>query len=262
MLNKDQVLRAVQGSHTVYLMAGLVYKIKIWQTQWPMVMQNVIDACKATGARLVFFDNVYALGLVQGPITEASPIKPSSKKGEVRAQLCRMLLAEQEAGRLQVIIARAPDFYGIDTPNSFLNFMVIDRMKKGQRAQAFLRTDRVHSYIYTEDAGRATAILGTTDSAFNQIWNLPIAKPDLTTQQLAEITGKLSGTPVKFSILPRFMVSVLGLFIFFMKEMVEMLYQYEHDYVFDCSKFAAAFPDFKATLYEAGIQKTLAAAKA
>ena len=57
----EQVKKAVQGSAVVYLTAGLQYDIKVWQQQWPVVMQNVIEGCKATGAKLVFFDNVYTV---------------------------------------------------------------------------------------------------------------------------------------------------------------------------------------------------------
>src|SRR2546423_14499440 len=59
LLNPETVNNAVKGAEVVYLVAGLQYKIKIWQTQWPLIMQNVIRACEQHNAKLVFFDNVY-----------------------------------------------------------------------------------------------------------------------------------------------------------------------------------------------------------
>src|ERR1035437_1235941 len=53
------VLKAVDGSEIVYLTAGLPYNTKVWQTTWPIIMKNVIDACKIHNAKLVFFDNIY-----------------------------------------------------------------------------------------------------------------------------------------------------------------------------------------------------------
>ena len=85
LTNHQQVLTAVEGSEVVYLTVGLEYKIGVWQTQWPIIMQNVIEACKTYKAKLVFFDNVYAYGLVKGWMKEDTIVNPLSKKGEVRA---------------------------------------------------------------------------------------------------------------------------------------------------------------------------------
>jgi putative NADH-flavin reductase len=59
LLNAQQTADAVEGSEIVYFTAGLPYNSKIWHDQWPIVMQNVIDACELHKAKLVFFDNVY-----------------------------------------------------------------------------------------------------------------------------------------------------------------------------------------------------------
>src|ERR1700761_2414335 len=83
VLNYQQVLQAVKGSDIVYLLVGLEYKIDVWRKSWPTLMRNVIDACKASNAKLVFFDNIYMYGKVNGRITEDAPFKPVSKKGEL-----------------------------------------------------------------------------------------------------------------------------------------------------------------------------------
>jgi len=54
-------MEAVKGSSVVYLLAGLPYDIRVWRVQWPKIMSNVIEACKAASTRLLFFDNVYML---------------------------------------------------------------------------------------------------------------------------------------------------------------------------------------------------------
>jgi hypothetical protein len=45
----------------------------------------------------------------------------------------------------------------------------------------------------------------------------------------------------KYSILPQFMLSILGIFIPILREFREMTYQYDRDYVFDSSKFEKQF---------------------
>jgi hypothetical protein len=36
-----------------------------------------------------------------------------------------------------------------------------------------LMANKKHSFIYTPDAAKATAILGNTPDAYNQVWHLP-----------------------------------------------------------------------------------------
>ena len=119
LTNPEQVDLAVAGSEIVYLTVGLEYNIKVWQAQWPVIMRNVTDSCKRHNARLVFFDNVYMYDRdYMGNMTEATPIRPTSKKGEVRAGIEAMLKKEIESGRLKALIARSADFIG--TTNSTL----------------------------------------------------------------------------------------------------------------------------------------------
>src|SRR5437867_3447617 len=53
MTNYDQTLNAVKDSSIVYLLVGLKYDIRVWSVSWPNIMTNVINACKATGSKLI-----------------------------------------------------------------------------------------------------------------------------------------------------------------------------------------------------------------
>lgn len=119
LLQAADVMAATKGSGVIYICAGLVYDQNVWQQQWPVIMQNVINAAKAHNARLIFFDNVYMYGLVNGPMKEDTPYNPTSVKGEVRARIASQLIDEVKAGNMQVTIARAADFYGAESLNSF-----------------------------------------------------------------------------------------------------------------------------------------------
>jgi nucleoside-diphosphate-sugar epimerase len=255
LLSAEQTDKAVKGSEVVYLTAGLQYDIKIWQQQWPVLMQNVLDACKKHNAKLVFFDNVYALGRVNGWMTEESPVKPVSKKGEVRAKIADMLLDEVAKGQLQGIIARAADFYGPDTPLSFINVMVAENFAKGKKAQWMISDRFRHSFTYTPDAGAATALLGNTESAYNQVWHLPADKNALTGKEIIELYAASFGVAPKYTVLSRMMLQLVGLFVPAIRESMEMLYQNDADYLFDSSKFDAAF-NFPTTSYANGVAET------
>ena len=253
LTSAEQVMKAVKGSDVVYLTAGLQYNIKIWQQQWPVVMQNVINACKENNAKLVFFDNVYMYGKVVEPMTEETPFNPCSRKGEVRAKIATMILDEVAKGSLTALIARAADFYGPETKTSFLNMMVFENLKKGKDAQLMISKNLKHSFTYTPDAGKATALLGNTPSAFNQTWHLPADMNVLTTQQIVEIAAKELNIKPKITVLPKLMIQMAGLFNPIIKESVEMLYQYDSDYIFDSGKFDKAFA-FDKVIYAEGIR--------
>ncbi len=260
LLNGEQVMKAVQGSEIVYLTAGLPYNIKIWQSQWPVIMGNVIAACSRHGAKLVFFDNVYAYGRVSGWMTEDTPQRPSSKKGEVRKKIDDMIMDAVKNGSLKAIIAKAADFYGPHTPLSFVNVMVFENFRKGKKAQWLINDTVKHSLTYTPDAGKAAAILGNTENAFNQVWHLPTDRNVLTGKEFIENVAREFGVKAGYTVLPRWLVQMMGLFNGIIQESVEMLYQNDSDYLFDSSKFEKAF-GVTATPYSRGIHETVQSMK-
>ncbi len=260
LLNAEETMKAVEGSEVVYLTVGFQYDINVWRTQWPLLMKNVIDACKKNKSKLVFFDNVYSYGRVNGWMTEESPTKPDSEKGKVRAELNKMIMNEVEQGNLKAMIAKAADFYGPDTPLSFVNIMVFENFKKGKKAQWFIDVNKKHSFTYTPDAGKGTAILGNTESAYNQIWHLPTNRNVLTGKEFIELSAKAMSVKPDYTIVKKWMVQMLGLFNKVIKESVEMLYQNDSDYLFNSTKFEKTF-NFKPISYEEGIIETVKSMK-
>lgn len=260
LTNAEQTMKAVEGSDVVYLTAGLVYNVGVWRQQWPVIMRNVLNACQRYDARFVFFDNVYAYGIVQGSMTEKTPVRPSSAKGEVRAQVAAMLMDAVERGHVQAQIVRAADFYGPGAALSFVTVMVFDNLRKGKKAQWMLNADMPHSFTYTPDAGKATALLGNTAEAYNDVWHLPTAAPPLTGRQFVEIAAREFGVPPGCMVLPRWMLRLVGVFSGVVAESMEMLYQYDAEYVFDSSKFTSAF-GVQPTSYQEGIRATAASMK-
>ncbi len=255
LIKPNEVLKAVEGSEIVYLTVGFSYNLKIWQNTWPTVMKNVISACKHHNVKLVFFDNIYMYDQDHlNPITEEAPINPPSKKGKVRAQIAEMLHEEIKAGNLKALIARCADFYGPNIKNtSMLTETVFNNLSKGKKANWLGSVKFKHSFTYTPDAGKATALLGNTDDAYGEVWHLPTAPNPFTGEEWINNIAKEMGAEPKFQAAPKLLVKVIGLFVPIMKEMVEMIYQYDRDYVFDSSKFDERF-EFTPTPYLDGIK--------
>jgi nucleoside-diphosphate-sugar epimerase len=249
--------RAVEGSDVVYVVVGFDYKLEVWEEKWPKFMRAVINACIKHNARLVFFDNVYMYDINEiHHMTEESQNNPPSKKGAVRKQLSQMIMDEVKAGKLMALIARSADFYGPDNDKSFVIEMVYKNLKKGMRANWFIDADKKHSFTFTPDAARATALLGNTDDAYNTIWHLPTDKNVLTGREFIGLFSKEMNVANKLFVLPLWIIKIVGVFVPVMKEMPEMMYQYDRDYFFDSSKFEKRF-NFKTTTYPEGVKLTI-----
>lgn len=247
-----QVEKAIAGSAVVYLLVGFEYSIKVWREKWPALMKACINSCSKHKARLVFFDNVYPYDKNEIPyMTENAKVNPPSEKGKVRKQVADMLMAAVAAGKLNALIARSADFYGPDNERSFLNEVTYKNHIKGKKAQWFVNADKVHTFTFTPDAAKATALLGTAEDVWDQVWHLPTSKEKLTGKQWATLFADALHAPKGVSVLPLWLIKVLGIFVPFMREMPEMMYQYTQDYVFDSSKFEKRFGLYATPVKEA-----------
>jgi nucleoside-diphosphate-sugar epimerase len=255
LLDYAEVLEAAKGATVIYLCAGLIYDAQIWAAQWPVIMQNVIRLTKETGARLIFFDNVYMYGLVDGPMTEATPYRASSRKGKIRAAIADMLMDEVKAGHIRASIARAPDFYGTNSMNSFFDMMILDKFAANSMASWIGNPKVLHNFIYIPDAGKALYLLGQDRESDNQVWHLPTAAA-ITGKEFIDLAAKIYGVKPRYMVINKLMLQLFGLFKKVVAGTVEMYYQYDHDYIFDSSKFEKAF-SFTPTSYAAGIKQQL-----
>jgi nucleoside-diphosphate-sugar epimerase len=252
LLDAKATAAAVAGSSVAYLVAGLKYDHRVWQEQWPRVMRHAIDGCKRHGSALVFFDNVYAYGRVDGVMTEATPYNPRSQKGEVRARVATMFMEEIRRGELKGMIVRSADFYGPGDATSVTHATVTARLQSNKRPQWLGNPKAVHTFTYTPDAARTVALLANTTAAFGQVWHALTSHEPMTGEQFVRVACELANRPYRLQVVPRWMLSLLGVFSPVVRENVEMLYQFEYDYRFDSSKVERAF-GLTATPYREGI---------
>lgn len=255
LMDRDDVVRAINGAEVAYLALGLPYSLAVWRREWPVIVDNVIEACRIHDTHLVFLDNVYAYGRVSGLMTEDTPIRPTSKKGQVRADLLAKFVVARDAG-LGVTIARSADFYGPGASTSVFNGMAIDAVAAGKAPTWLLNSSLPHSMTYTPDIGAALAILGTDPRGRNGVWHVPTA-PALTGEDyLAMATGP--GRTHK--VMSKMVLRLGGLFVPAAREAVELSYQNTEPYSFDSTKFESTF-GVSATGYREGIARTLQYAK-
>ena len=258
LLDAKKVQKAVKGSEVVYVTVGFPYYTKVWQDCWPKFIKNVIAACKEFNAKLVFFDNMYMYDpKYLNHMTEETPIKPPSKKGKVRAEVAQLIMDEVKAGTLTALIARSADFYGPGIKSSsMMNETIIKPLRIGGKANLLGSVHSKHSYTFTPDAGKATALLGNTADAYNQVWHLPTAAEPFSGAQWAWLIASELGVKPRYHRVNRYMIWILGFMNPVMKEILEMFYQNQSDYIFDSCKFEKRF-GINPTPYHIGIKETI-----
>jgi nucleoside-diphosphate-sugar epimerase len=252
LADPEQTLEAVKGADVACLLAGLKYELATWRELWPRIMRNAIDACKQTGTKLLFFDNVYMYGRADEPMTEATPYRPCSKKGEIRARIATELMDAVKAGDLTAMIARSADFYGPSTKNGVPNVLVFEPFAKHGTASWLVNAHVPHSLTFTPDAAKGVAMLIGSESAWNQIWHLPTTPDPPTGKAFIQMAAAAFGVPAKYRVLNKPLLRVVAVFDPTVRESLEMLYQNSGPYLFDSTKFATKF-GFVGTPYAEGI---------
>ena len=255
---KEAVQKAVAGSSIVYVTIGFPYRRSVWEKLWPPFIDHVISACLNERARLVFFDNVYMYDKEEIPyMTEESKVNPPSKKGKIRLQVIQKIEKAMHENGLEALIARSADFYGPSIEKtSMLTETVINNLQSKKTAMWMADLDKKHAFTFTPDAAKAVALLGHNDSAFGQTWHLPTADNPPTGREWIAAFAEAMNAPNKSRVLSAGFLKFLGLFIPVMREMPEMLYQYDRDYLFSSQKFEEHF-DFHPTPYTEGIQQVI-----
>ncbi|OYQ49177.1 hypothetical protein CHU92_00445 [Flavobacterium cyanobacteriorum] len=258
LLDAGEALKAIQHSAYVYLCVGLPYNAEVWARDWPLLMHNVINACEKAKAKLIFFDNVYMYGPapLAVPFNEQHPQNPTTKKGKARKQTTDLLLRAMADHRVKAVIGRSADFYGELAVNSSFYISFLQNILQGKAPKVLGKKGVAHTYAYTGDNAKALVALALDDSTYGQVWHLPVGRP-ITFEEANEMFNKELGTKYKVSYLPKILHKALSLFIPPIKEVEEMLYQFETPYEMNFDKFMAHFPDFKTTSYQDGFSAML-----
>lgn len=250
---KDQAIEAVKGSEIAYFTLGLPMNSEMWEEQFPLILKNVIEACKINNTKLVFFDNTYMYPQDGRVLTEETAFIPYGRKAKVRQKMAEMVLKEIKSGDLTAVVCRAPEFYGPAKTQSITNTFIFDNIKAGKKLKVPLSDSKKRSLIWTPDASRATALIGNTLDTFGQTWHLPVDESRPTYKEFIALASQVFNEKLRYSVILKFVFRIGALFNKQAKELLELLPRYAHDNIFNDSKFRKRFPDFKVTSYLEGM---------
>lgn len=227
-----------------------------WPTQFPGLTRGLMAGAAAAGAKLIYGDNLYMYGQANQPMTEKLPHLATGKKGRTRAQMAEELLLAHQSGKVRVAIGRASDFYGPGVKQSSLGERVFGFALSGKPVSLLGNLDTPHTFTYIDDFARGLVTLGHEDRALGEVWHIPSAKTHTTREMLELIFDELGATS-KISTLSRGMVTMISLFHPMLRELKEVLYEFEHPFILDHSKFEAAFGPQMTTPHEEAIRQTV-----
>jgi nucleoside-diphosphate-sugar epimerase len=245
---------ASDGASVVYFALNPPYNK--WPELFPPLQAGVLEGAASAGAKLIATENLYMYGPTAGrPLTEDLPYAPNTRKGMVRATMSEELMEAHSSGNVRVAIGRASDYFGPRVLVSAAGEQVFGRAVRGKSAQVAGDPDQPHTYTYVPDIGRGLAILGEREEALGQAWHLP-SPETLTTREFVEMIFEEVGEPARIQAAPKILLRAMGLFDPGMREMIEMLYEFEEPFVVDHSKFEEAFGEH-ATLLKGAIGETV-----
>jgi len=243
--------------------AGVVYHcVNPGYTRWPELLppvsRSILGAAESSGAKLVFADNLYAYGPVDGPLREDMPPTASGPKGRTRVEVAAEMLAAHQDGRVRVTIGRASDYYGPGGANSASGEPVFGRVLAGKRPQWTGKLDVPHTFHYLPDIARGLVTLAERPEADGGVWHLPAAEP-VTAQEFFDLVFEAAGrpTPAKAQIAGPALLAVAGIFSPMLRELRETAYQFRRPFVIDSSKFEGAFGRLEPTPHREAVERTV-----
>lgn len=246
--------RACDGAGVIYHCANPPYTK--WPELHPPLMAAIIEGAATAGAKLVFGDNLYAYGPVDGPVTEDLPQRARGPNGRVRAEIADELLRAHEDGRIRAAIGRGSDFFGPHAHLSTVGDRVFARAIAGEPAQVLGDPDVPHTVTYIEDFARALVTLGEREEALGQVWHVPNPET-VTMRRFVQMVFDAVGRPPRLRAAPRLWIALAALFNPTLRAVREQLYQSERPWVVDSSRFERTF-GWGATLLPDTVATTVA----
>jgi nucleoside-diphosphate-sugar epimerase len=230
--------RACHGAAVVYHCANPPYAQ--WPQLHPPLMDAIIEGASSAGAKLIFGDNLYAYGPVNGPITEDLPYGATGPNGLARARIAEVLMAAHREGRVRAAIGRGSDFFGPHARDSTVGDRVFARALSGKPAQVLGNPDLPHTVTFIEDFGRALVALGERDDAQGSAWHVPNDET-VTTRRFVELVFAEVGRPPRLRAAPRWALDLVAPFNPTLRAVKERLYQSERPWVVDSTRFERTF---------------------
>jgi nucleoside-diphosphate-sugar epimerase len=261
-LNADDVRAAADGC-SVIVHAVNPPGYRRWSELVLPMLDNTIAAASAIGATIVLPGTVYNFGPDAFPVlSEESPQHPITRKGAIRVEMERRLLAASRNGA-RVLIVRAGDFFG---PKAANNWFSQGLVKPGKPVTAVSNPGRRgvgHQWSYLPDVARTMIELLARRESLAPFATFHMAGHwDAGGSQMAEaiqrVVARRTGRRPRIAAFPWWLLTLASPFVATFREMREMRYLWREPVQMDNAQLIAALGREPHTPLDEALEATLA----
>ncbi|GED68211.1 NAD-dependent dehydratase [Brevibacillus reuszeri] len=250
----SDIVKAAEGVDVLFHCANVPYHEMV--NKLVPLGESVMEAADQLGLKVVVIDGIYPYGRSKmDRVTEEHPKQPHTKKGKIRHAYENMLFDERWI-HAKVMIVRLPDYYGPTANEASYLGSTLEAIAAGKMA-LFIGNMRVpREFVFLPDAAFMIVQLAARDEGWGENWNIPGAGL-ISGREIVRIAQQASGSTKPVIPLGKCGLSLLGLGVPVMKEIVEMLYLTEEPLVLSGGKYERRVGPIRATSFEQGITDTI-----
>jgi nucleoside-diphosphate-sugar epimerase len=260
-MNRDDVLAAAKGC-SVIVHAVNPPGYRRWSELVLPMLDNTIAAACSVGATIVLPGTIYNFGPDAFPtLTEESPQQPVTRKGAIRVDMERRLLAASCNGA-RVLIVRAGDFFGPQAANNWFSQGLV-KPRKPVTAVSYPGSPAVgHQWSYLPDVARTMIeLLARRDSleAFSTFhmaghWD---ADGLQMVKSIQRVVARRAGKEPRTSAFPWWLISLASPLVTTFREMREMRYLWREPLRMDNARLIAVLGREPHTPLDQAVEATL-----
>jgi len=260
-LNAHDVLAAADGC-SVIVHAVNPPGYRRWSELVLPMLDNTIAAASAMGATIVLPGTVYNFGPDAFPVlTEESVQHPATRKGAIRVEMERRLLAASKNGA-RVIIVRAGDFFGPKAGNNWFSQGLVKPSKPVTAVSNPGRRGVGHQWSYLPDVARTMIELLVRRDSLGQFATFHMAGHwDADGSQMAEavrrVVARRTGRSPRVAAFPWWLLTLASPFVATFGEMREMRYLWREPIRMDNARLIVALGQEPHTPLDEALEATL-----
>jgi nucleoside-diphosphate-sugar epimerase len=260
-LNRADVMAAAGGC-SVIVHAVNPPGYRRWSELVVPMLDNTIAAACSVGATIVLPGTVYNFGPDAFPVlTEKSPQHPVTRKGAIRAEMERRLLAASNNGA-RVLIVRAGDFFGPQAANNWFSQGLI-KPGKPVSAVSYPGDPGVgHQWSYLPDVARTMVELLERRDSLDAFSNFHMAGHwDADGSQMAKsiqrVVARSAGKEPRITTFPWWLLALASPFVVTFREMREMRYLWREPLRMDNARLSSVLGREPQTPLDEAVEATL-----
>ncbi len=216
---------------------------------------SAITAAETAGATLIFPGNLYNYGSPLPPvIDEATPMRPTSRKGQLRLAIEERMAEAAERG-LRAIVLRAGDFYG-GGRGAWLDLVIAKEIGSGRVTYPAL-PDVVHEWAYLPDLVAALVRLAAIRDTLGRFETFGFAGHAVTGREFTQAIAKAAGRRLEVKRMSWWLIHALRPFLALPRELSEIAYLWQEPHRIAGAKLKAAIGEVPHTPLDVAVARAL-----